>query len=374
MVSFSNAITDFMRNNLCAALGVLGPAVTLAQDLSPIDFPPVNVPNALSMLLCDQPPDRLPPPDPPFTGGQCNEKYIVDYTLDSANPGSTSGTLLTLGPIRGLRQETQSNGSVRVFIQSNSNVVFSGLCFNFVSGNSPQETFIGSFTPTGGSMATINSVTPCGADDCGDPDPVYPPPDVTYEFGDDITYNIDESTEITIPVTAVFAPIFLDFDGSLRIPVTFNAGGINFNGELTVAPEFKFDFFPTTITVGPGRPDDDDPSGGQPQVEVPEDEESAPVIVGVLVYSQFDGENNGATGLISTGGPTLLVPRIGSVQFAIKTGNSIGWTSDLDVKNLECYVPCPAPQGAIAVRVTPAPGFTRTFTPVRGRPLTAFSQ
>jgi len=154
--------------------------------------------------------------------------------------------------------------------------------------------------------------------------------------------------------------------------VTIDVGGVTFKGELEVSPKFELNIKPTKIVAGPGRPDDEDPSGGQPQVEVPEDEEDVDVIVGVLVFSTLVGNSNDATGFPSVGGPTFLVPRLGSVQFAIKTGNSIGWTSDVDVKNLECYVPCPAPQGAIAVRVTPIAGVTRTFTPVRGKPLTSF--
>jgi len=372
MVSFSNALTDFMRSNLCTALGVLGPAVTLGQKLSPIGFPPVNVPNALSMLLCDEPPNRLPPPEPPFTGGQCvGRNYTVTIRSevypfsDCSTFGPSNSVIGFAGPIRGLVTRTENPsgdlctpGGNAIYLQHGPNT------------NSETLVAAGGY----GATASILSVVPEDGlpDECGDPPPILPPPGDVYEFGDDITYNIDESTEITVPVTAIFSPIFVDLDGSLKIPVNIDVGGVTFKGELEIAPKFELNIKPTNITTGPGQPDDDDPSGGQPQVPVPEDEEDVDVIVGVLVYSQFDGDENGATGFPSVGGPNFLVPRIGSVQFAIKTGNSIGWTSDLDVKNLECYVPCPAPQGAIAVRVTPSVGFTRTFTPVRGKPLTSF--
>jgi len=372
MPNFVEAMTGFMKANFCAALNVLGDAVTLGSELVPGPGPFINVANGLSAMVCDTPPDNLVLPPPPFTGGQCVAKYIVEYTLGADGPTPSTGTLLAIGPIRGLREEDGAGGSKRVFLQANSGVVFGGQCFNVLNPSGPQDTLLGTYTPVDGSTSRIEGVTPCGADDCGDPPIVLPPPGDSYEFGGDVTYNIDGDTTVTVPVTAVYAPIFVDLDGSLKVPVTFNVGDINFKGELEVAPNFEFNFKPTKIVAGPGKPDDEDGDGGNTGVPVPEDEEDVDVIVGVLVFSTLIGNSNNATGFPSVGGPTFLVPRIGSVQFAIKTGNSIGWTSDIDVKNLECYVPCPAPQGAIAVRVTPEAGVTRTFTPVRGKPLTSF--
>lgn len=372
MPNFVEAMTGFMKANFCAALNVLGDAVTLGSELVPGPGPFINVANGLSALVCDAPPDQLELPPPPFTGGQCVAKYIITYTLGADGPSPSTGTLLAIGPIRGLREESTGTGSVRVYLQANSGVVFGGQCFNILNPSGPQDTLLGTYTPIDGSTSRIDDVSPCGADNCGDPPVVLPPPGDSYEFGGDVTYNIDGDTTVTVPVTGVYAPIFVSLDGSLRIPVDLDVGGIEFNGEVTVAPEFTINLKPKGITSGPGKVDDPELGPGQPGIPVPEDEEDVDVIVGVLVFSTLQSNENKATGYPSVGGPTFLVPRIGSVQFAIKTGNSIGWTSDIDVKNLECYVPCPAPQGAIAVRVTPEAGITRTFTPVRGKPLTSF--
>lgn len=373
MPTFVEAMTGFMKDNFCAALGVLGDAITLGSQISVGPVGVVNVPNALSALVCDEPPDRLPPLEPPFTGGQCvGRSYSVTIQSevypfsDCSTFGPSTSVLGFPGPIRGLVTRTVS--------PSGDLCTPAGNAIYLRHGPGPNnETLIAGAGY--GATASILSVVPEDGlpDTCGDPPPVVPPPGDTYEFGDDVTYNIDDSTEITVPVTAVFAPIFVDLDGSLKIPVNIDVGGLEFNGTLEVAPNFNLEIKPTKIVAGPGRPDDTDPSGGQPQVEVPEDVEDFDAIVGVLVFSQFDGDENNASGYPSVGGPNFLVPRIASVQFAIKTGNSIGWTADQDVKNLESYVPCPAPQGAIAVRVTAEPGFTRRFTPVRGKPLTAFS-
>lgn len=136
----------------------------------------------------------------PLEGGQCSAKYIVSYTLDDANPESSTGSILAFGPIRGLREEPQGNGSVRTFLQANSQGVFGGQCFNIVNNTGPQDTLLGSFTPTNGSGSRINSVAPCGADNCGNPPPVIvqpkPPPAPgprvePYNPSPDINIDID---------------------------------------------------------------------------------------------------------------------------------------------------------------------------------------
>lgn len=327
----------------------------------------------LRRQLCSDDPANDPVYEPPFEGGQCVEKYIVEYTLGSGGPSPSTGTLLAIGPIEGLIEEPQSSGSVRVFLRANSGVVFGGQCFNILAPSGMQNTLLGTYTPSGGSTSKIEGVTPCGADNCGDPPPVPIPPGPVPIPPTDITYNIDGDTNITVPLTAIFAPVFVDLDGSIKVPVTVNVDGINFDGTVTIAPEFEVEISPTFNIGGPGTPDDPDeigePGGGAEPIDDPEDLEAT--IVGVLVYSTIESEAR-PSGVEFTNGPDLYVPRLASVQFAVKTSNSIGWTSDQDVKNLECYVPCPAPQGAIAVRVSPMPGVQSRFTPVRSIPLTTF--
>jgi len=155
-----------------------------------------------------------------------------------------------------------------------------------------------------------------------------------------------------------------------RLADLVDVGGVEFTGNVEISPNFEVNIRPRGITDGPGgRDGGDDGGGADDPVPVPEEEEENSPIIGVLVFSAAAGTNK-ATLLNSNGGPNIYAPRIASVQFAIKTGDSVGWTADQDVKNLESYVPCPAPQGAIAVRVTPQPGFTLEFDPVRAEPLT----
>jgi len=321
--------------------------------------------------VCDVPPDEPSGVEPPFTGGQCPVKYIVTYTLDAGGPGESTGTLLAIGPIRGLREEDGSFGSKQVFLQANSGVVFGGACFNILNPSGPQDTFIGSYTPTTGGTSRIDSVEACtGDDDCGDPDVVTPPPaPITEDV--DITYEGDDSTEYNLTVPVIFAPFYVALDGSLRIPITI--GDLNFNGDITFEPGFdvNVDFG----TGDQGQPTVDDPElppTGNPGSDVPIEEtgpESA--IIGVHVRVTAAGNNN-STGILQEGAPDIIAPRCANVVFGIKTGSLRGWTSDIPVKNVTSYIPCPTSFGAVDVKVTPEPGYTVSFTPVRGRPLAPY--
>lgn len=373
MVSAIEAITAQVKSGLCFVLGNAEEGAAFVSRVYGTSFGAYQGASGLRRLLCSDDPDNDPTYEPPFEGGQCVEKYIVEYTLDAGGPSPSTGTLLAIGPIQGLIEEPQPSGSVRVFLRANSGVVFGGQCFNVLFPSGPQNTLLGTYTPSGGSTSRIEGLTPCGADNCGDPAPVLPPPtEYVYEPGD-ITYNIDGDTNITVPFTAIFAPVFLDFDGSIRVPVKIDLGGLSFDGTVSIAPTFNVEIKPSFEFGGPGAPDDPDvigePGGGAEPIEDVEELDST--IVGVLIFSDIASEAM-PSGIEFLNGPDLYVPRLATVQFAIKTADSIGWTSALDAKNLECYVPCPAPQGAVAVRVSPMPGVQSRFTAVRGRPLTSF--
>ena len=164
----------------------------------------------------------------PFRGGQCAAKYIVGFTLDPSFPGQSTGTILVVGPVRGIREETQSNGSRRVFLQANSGGVFSGECSNVVNPTGPQDIFLGSYTPSGPGSARINFLTPCSGDDCGNPDPIiFPPkppstpgptrepftrvPDIDVDI--EVTVNPDLTIDIDFGVGPVTIDPFGDDDG-----------------------------------------------------------------------------------------------------------------------------------------------------------------
>jgi len=94
--------------------------------------------------------------------------------------------------------------------------------------------------------------------------------------------------------------------------VKFDVGGINFKGELTVSPEFNFEFKPEGISGGGGQPDDPDGIGepGEPSDPIPPEDENQPAIVGVLVYSNLTEDNN-ASSILFRSGPNIYRPQVG---------------------------------------------------------------
>jgi hypothetical protein len=218
----------------------------------------------------------------------------------------------------------------------------------------------------------ITSVVPepSAPDDCGDP-PIVPPGFTggpqTVE-GDTII-NIDESTNITVPTTAVFAPIFVDLNGSVNIPVSINLGGIELSGTIELFPDFKVELFPNGLNpgAGSGGEDDDlvepDPSGPETP---PDDEDDVRRIIGVQITAQVPSSGL-PTEILFDGGPDIFAPRVGSCKFLVLVNDFSGWTNDIDIKGTEIYIPCPVPQGAIAVRCSPVPGVSLQWSPVRGR-------
>lgn len=364
MVSFSEAVQESGRLALCALFAGNEAVNALISPIAGDSLGLYPLTSGLRRKLCSDDPANDPQYEPPFTGGQCpGTTYDINWTIVRPGLADVPSNAQRLGPLTLSRALEPGDSSV---------------------GCPEGQTFERYTLLTGGSALGLNSgcgvsisgltATPLfgGPDNCGDPPPPPPgpPADVVYE-GDDITYNIDESTEITVPISFVFSPVFIDLDGSINVPVRFDVGDVEFSGTIEVSPEFNFEFNPGGVSGGPGKVDDPEGIGepGEPSEPVDDPPEGTLPIIGVLVYSDIDPDGD-PSGILFENGPNIYVPRLASVQFLIKTADSTGWTPDQDVKNLECYVPCPALQGAIAVRVSPQRGVTSRFTPVRGRLLT----
>lgn len=162
---------------------------------------------------------------PPFLGGQCPEKYIVTLSSPDGSGGFNQFTALTLGPIRGLAFEPGPSGSERWFLLSGGTVVFGGQCFNISSPVANNSTFLGSYTPIAGEKGRIDSISPCGADNCGDPPPEYerPRPPITLPPITPIFIDLPDIGEINVNVT-------VDTEGLITIEsptldVEVNIGG-----------------------------------------------------------------------------------------------------------------------------------------------------
>lgn len=366
MVSAIEAITGQVKNGLCFILGNVEDAARVLGNLVGTSAGIGGVAGGLGALVCDLPPEPLPVAPPPFNGGQCQGvpyRVLFSYTNDQGNRNEIEQNIE--GVVVGVYTIPANFGGKSVGIERRNP---DGSIQRFFQAGVTDPN-----TNPAPSLSVLGRVDGL-PDTCGDPDggPVPPPGPVSPELPD-ITYDIDGDTNITVPIAVIYAPVYVDLDGSFKMPISINVGDIDLSGTINLAPEFGIEIKPTINIGGPGTPDDPDiigePGGGP--TEIPDSEDLESTIIGVLVYSDLTTDN-GSSGVDFTNGPDLYVPRLASVQFAVKTRDSIGWTSDQDVKNLECYVPCPAPQGAIAVRVSPMPGVSSRFTAVRGVPLTEF--
>jgi hypothetical protein len=131
---------------------------------------------------------------------------------------------------------------------------------------------------------------------------------------------------------------------------------VQLNGELTVELRPEFNFGPR------GQVDRPSPEPGVPIPE-PETENKTRVIVGAIVTATQVSTNT-KTQIFQDGNPDIFAPRIANVSFYITTSDGNAWTSDIPVKNVRQYVPCPSVFGAVEVAATAEEGFSVDVNPV----------
>lgn len=302
------------------------------------------------------PPESDPQePAPPFEGGQCPDvqyTFRVSY-VDANDTPNTAQNQFVLGPVGGLSFDPPNqSGGVSVFV---------------LGGGSPaQRTFLLSTTQQNIGTIQITDVFPTfeQPDNCGSLPGTYPPP-TNFNTDIDITYEIDDGTEVTVTIPFIFAPIKVDFNGTLRIPVNFSLGGFEFSGDINL-PDFDFTINPPKLGQGDGEDltgeGEDEPGESIP--EAPPDEK----IIGVVVNAtQIDSRR--VSSYSSPGITPIFVPRLGSIKFAYSIGIATFFSSDIDIKDRRTFIPCPFSQGADAVIASPNIGVDLTFTPIRGFPL-----
>lgn len=313
--------------------------------------------DALNRWVCGTDPDEPPPIEPPFTGGQCpGVSYLVTVTGTASPTQSGNATRIVDGPVGGVCFGAPTPTGVLPIGVSGANGCIT-------SGGGIGNTQVASQ----GTWQITNIEPRFGAiDNCGDP-PLDLPPPGPVEVPVDITYEGDDNTNFNLTVPVIFAPVYVALDGSINIPIRIPA--INLTGNINLENNFEFtpDFGPES---GPGETDGDEPPNDPDSTDPvePPSEESPATIIGVEVFCQVSADAP-ASSIIFDNAPNIFAPRLGSVSFAIRTPSSIVWTADESIKNKEMYIPCPAPQGAVAVRATPAPGVTVRWNAIRSRPL-----
>lgn len=373
MSAVFNAIRAAQNAIACPVLAandfVLG---SVGSFIPGLNQPALAAINALRSLYGCDPADDVQPPLPDFNGGQCSARY----TFNASGTGPTSGgggqcgpgtqninvTNSLWGPIGNVRRGTffcsGDNGEASNWVVS---------AFGTSAQGQPNPTASDFVVLQNAYSATLSGFTRVDGqpDNCGDPDPIYPPP-TTFNFNTDITYNNEEGDEVTVTIPFVFAPIQVDFNGNFRLPFTFDFGGNTFTGNFSLDPEFNLTINPPGLPPGSDQGTEDLPPG-DPGDEV----EPLPItekIIGVVVTSSIVGEQQFTT-ILTQGMPNILAPRAGSIKFAYSLGVSTFWSNDIDVKGDRIFIPCPFSQGADAVVVSPAPGVALQWVPISGPPL-----
>ena len=324
--------------------------------------------------ICPVP--RKPPLGFPVPGGQCEG---IEYTISIQVTTDLAGTgplaplnILFVGPLRGF--------SV-VYLDARRTYEIFALAANgnfFAAGAGP---FPSEVTVT--NIFSVVTRVDGQADNCGPGAAPEPPPgynqtdiDITFTEGD-TTYNF--------PGDITFGPFVFGGDNKPHVPFVIRLApdiDIAFNGDIDLSgptgPIINIDINP----AGPRDPIGGLPGGcGTPNPNPTDDPPPVPdplpppppppgpgtaeaVIVGAVITTGRPSLN--ATGLSqANGNPDIYLPRLGSIAFLIRSGRVSGWTSDIDVKNLRQFIPCPWPAGAVEVRGTPVPGTLWTITPVR---------
>lgn len=378
-------VSNFLRSAACELFESVDSLAGLfgygeGQALTNFDFPAYA-----KSLVCGGAPAV---PEPPFSGGQCPcEDYQVTLEFQGISAfGEEVGdpytfTFRAYGPIGGAIVETSPAELIGGETEPLKLLYLPCRGDPLSQACRPTTVRREIFGFPGLRFRLLNQsvvLTNGNPDTCGDPVPARGALSSGWnQVSGDITLP-GPGGGITVPIVGVFGQVFVDVDASVQIPITVNVGGIDidFNFDLsrdvfTVTPPKGTDprpgNQPTDIVTGPGGPLPPLPPG-VPGPSLADDlADSVPgsrrviVGVGVTVSSAPDS----ISVIYQDGTPDIYVPRLGSVHFLYRVGQSGGlWSHDLDVKNRRQVIWTPGPVGAIRVAGTPAPGVEWTLTPL----------
>lgn len=196
-----------------------------------INAPPTRALRAAWDSLCAPRGELPPPPQVPFSGGQCPVDYLVDFGVGYREPNGVvvsptpAGVLIgpTRGPISPVGQVEGQNWIIR----------------NATDGFQLGGVGIGTPARTQFRYQAFNIVRRDGqADNCGDPPPTYQP-QPTFVYNDNITETYNDGSSLTVPLVYTPVTAVANVDASINVSID----GINFN------------FDAGGVTIDLGRPD-----------------------------------------------------------------------------------------------------------------------
>ena len=351
------------------------------------DVRPLNVLGGAYSAFCNAPPP--PSLDLPRERGQCTVKYRVNASgtvktgnnpsqqWTGAQVGCTNIPDVLYGPITGPFLHRPGSGGQWVVSFTGKNGQGQVVTYNVFSApynNGQTQVTIGSST-----------IERCDGqpDECGNFIPPPNPPGTTvyndnrqYIDNNNVTHNIDLNfTAPSVYINAdghlnVRGEVTVDFDvdATVNIPVTvdvstgdisFNIGtGLGDNRDGTDDTDYDYD-------DGNNPAPNPDPDIEEPPTDDTDDsgDPSRRVIRGVFVVaSEVDTHTVGQIAQSNT--PTILIPCLGYVSFLIGVGLRKAWTTEIPVKSVNAFIPCPWEGGALDVRFSPRGDTVATLTPV----------
>lgn len=171
-------------------------------------------------------------------------------------------------------------------------------------------------------------------------------PDNRPKADDTITYDGPDGPVEDEPVTIIGDPPIIGPGGGLFFPVEvcFAAFCLDVNFNLSTGDiDFNFGGEPGASACCPQVEPVIDPV--QPTEDDPPDVDDPLPIAGVMVVATSISSNVHATEYGNTDGPSLFVPRLGVIRFAIQVGGIAGWTADYPLKQRKQWVA--APEGVV---------------------------
>lgn len=372
MANLADSLKAAIAQTWCATTTAAGSAVALGEGLyDSVGLPgfpssPTPLGQALqtaSDLFCgNEPQDVAPEFSPPFAGGQCPFAYLIGWTvtwMEGAIPRTVTRAqnIQATGPLSFGR----ISPSQQTVMNANGTVV--GTAGPEFESNITDVVVTWNISPKDGQP-----------DNCGSPPdepPVFNPNE--WEVDTNVTYDPPGGgPAVTIPVGLVFAPVTVNNDLQIEMPVR-----LNFNTGVSVNADVNFHTgdvnFNTSLDIDVPAPVDDpsiQPDPTAPPGDPEEEQEGIPeTIIGVYVVVTDVGESGEKREIFSnTPSSNLYGPRLGSVSFHVENlvAPGLSWTKDIDIKYTKQVVYCPVPWGARDVVVTPISGTTIFWYPIVG--------
>ena len=368
-MNFADAVVDAARGWICRNIDTadrradyFGRATVSSNGIGIPVGPASNAINDFGRYLYGCPADAGPYPPlagPQFPNGQCvGSRYNVAWVVDvvGTQAGPRPNNVNVVGPVVGISERVEGNVTILELTSEGGAVVT-------VVGNFSNSSAAATYDGFRDVVVTPRLGDP---DDCGGPPG---PGSENFSNNQPITYDGPDGAPVTEPVDVTIGnPIILP-DGTAVLPVTVTGPGweVNVNiptdgREPTSGPSGgnpgAEGCCPSPAPVEPPPPTDEDP---------PEEDPNGPIL-GVIVTTTSPTPAPETTEKGLGSGPTLNIPRLGTVHFGISIGGVPAWMNVIDIKNKRCFVPVPGGLTAIAAEVNPVKGVVFDVKVVYQRP------